>query len=184
MDVGDGTRSPSSRSPSMCAATASRADSNASCIVLPAEKHPGRSGMLTPKSLPFSLWITAGYRTSSPPCPTGLPEDAAERPRREVPLRVGDGDLPPLFRVLELVMASFDMVEHPPFGSQSPDDIGALHGVYHTHCRESRRRSGFRCGCMWEKGTRSMPPVHDEPRSSCKKAPIPGPFAFPAPAAR
>jgi hypothetical protein len=46
-----------------------------------------------------------------------LPEDAAERSRREVALRMGDGDLPRFFRVFELEMASFDMVKFPTFGS-------------------------------------------------------------------
>lgn len=54
-----------------------------------------------------------------------------------------DGDLPFLLRVFELVMASFDMMKRPPFGSQSPDDLGAFYSVYHTYSNGARPGTGF-----------------------------------------
>jgi len=66
------------------------------------------------------------------------------------PASGGDGDLPLPFRVFELVMAAFDMVEFPSIGPQSPDDVGALHSVYHTHSLDARLRSRLWCWCMKE----------------------------------
>src|SRR5690348_9807681 len=88
-----------------------------------------------------------------------LPFDAAQRPDRDVPSRIGNRDSPRLDRVLELRMAALARHFLPAVRLQLPDHVPASHHVYLYTFREMARahRADHTAGALPSSGLSASP---------------------------